>query len=107
MGGNPIYSDELFDGVKHFLSTNLKAKRFNLRFQQYGGGTKIVFYQGNPKNIWGMIEVINWVDVEVEEGKTVQEPVYNIRIHSSILKRLFKEEESISKFFTKCSWLCF
>ena len=98
-GGTKVYSDPLFDAVKKFLVNDLKPRRYNIKFLQYNDGTKIVMYQGNPRNIWGMVEVVNWIDVEVEEGKTVSEPVYNIRIHSSILKNLLKKEETTAQYF--------
>jgi hypothetical protein len=86
-----IYSDPLFEALKRVLVEDVDARTKGIKFNQYNNGTKIVIYQGNPRNVWGFVDVVNWI-----KGK---EPVYDKRIYNSILKRILKKNELTKKYF--------
>jgi hypothetical protein len=90
--GNLVYSDPIFDAIIKVIKEDINAIRNGVLYSQYG--TKLSFFQGNPSNHWGFIEVIN--------GDKVSDkikPEYRIRIYSSILKKIFKKNELTKEFF--------
>jgi len=90
--GNLIYNDKVFDSIKKVIKEDQNSTRNNIRFSQYG--SRLTFYQGNPSNFWGFIEVIN--GDKLENGV---EPQYKIQIYSSILRKIFKKNDLTKKIF--------
>lgn len=90
--GNLIFKDPLFESMKKVINEDINSIRNSIRFSQYG--TKIVFYQGNPSNFWGFVELAkeNSTDNEIKRE-------YTIRIYSSILKKIFKKNDLTKEFF--------
>jgi len=90
--GNLIYTDPIFEALIKVIKEDTNAIRNSVLFSQFG--TKLTFYQGNPSNFWGFIEVINGDKI----SDTIK-PEYRIRIYSSILKKIFKKNELTQEFF--------
>ena len=90
--GTLIYTDKLFNAVLEVIKTDNMALRNGILSQQYGGGMKLVFYQGNPSNVLGYIECKN------KSGKS-DELYHDIRIFSSILKKIFLKNKLTNEFF--------
>lgn len=90
--GNLVYTDSIFEAIIRVLKEDTNALRNGVLFSQYG--TKLSFFQGNPSNFWGFIEVING-----DKLSDKVKPEYRIRIYSSILKKIFKKNELTKEFF--------
>jgi hypothetical protein len=90
--GNVIYTDLVFESIIKVFKEDVNIGKNGIKFSQYG--TKLSFYQGNPSNFWGFIEVMNGDKISDEI-----KPEYRIRIYSSILKKIFKKNELTKEFF--------
>jgi len=93
--GTLIYTDKLFDAVLNVIKTDNMALRNGILSQQYGDGMKLVFYQGNPSNVLGYIECKN----KPNEPDEPDELYHDIRIFSSILRKIFIKNKLTNEFF--------
>jgi hypothetical protein len=90
--GTLIYTDDLFDAVLKVIKTDNMALRNGILSQQYGNGMKLVFYQGNPSNVLGYIECKS-------KPQKPDEFYHDIRIFSSILRKIFLKNKLTNSFF--------
>lgn len=93
-GGTRIYKDKLFEAVLDTMNTNPIATIRGIKCKQINEGSKLVFYQGNPSNYWGYIDVL-----KLEKTEKGYRPLYNVKIYNSFLKSILKEDERTKKFF--------
>lgn len=78
-----IYTDEVFQSIKEVINDR-ECKSRGIRIIQYG--RRLNFYQGNPSNMWGV--------VEARENNG-----YHIRIMNSLLKRILKQDKRTFEIF--------